>query len=312
VKRQTMLVTPDGQWVFPGSGEFLAALGDPDPDYDADAFAIKNLGFIKFSMIERAIIEIELHPRNVALAALLAVQQQIQTSDVHLFRIKYFDTAWHSEITSSAEQAIVRLSQLTAPAFVASSRERFIVEPQDFAMLFEDEPNQMRPLAQKWRVSFGHFDPSIIALAMRHRLLSRLAIVGVKPRQQDPVWRFIGDGHRWMGGQYPHTGIGQKVANIPDRDYGEWVSGFYRAVAESGQPRYDLISTSVQYRNEPGNPWRPVRYDRLLLPWKTPSDEVFVTMCSRTVGPAATEKPAPAWRGDTSDNSLARKFAMSS
>jgi hypothetical protein len=162
-------------------------------------------------------------------------------------------------------------------------------------------------------VSFAHFDPGIITLAMRNDLLPRLAIVGVKPRQQDPVWRFIGEGHRWLGGgEYLHTVLGEKVANIRDKDYGEWTSGFYRSVAESSRPRYDLISTSVQYQNEPGKPWRQVRYERLLLPWKTPSDEVFVTMCSKTVGSTPTAKPDPTWRTDSFDKSESRKLAMSS
>src|SRR5579864_7205695 len=115
VKPLTMLVTPDGQWILPGSSEFLAALDDPDPDYDAESFAVKNLGFIKFQMLARSIVEIELHPRNVQLPALLAVQQQIISAPARLIRIKYFTQVWHSEITSSAEQAIARLSELSTP-----------------------------------------------------------------------------------------------------------------------------------------------------------------------------------------------------
>lgn len=319
MKQLTILITPDGQWVLPDTPDFFAALGDPDPDYDAVAFAVKNLGFIKFQVIEQSIVEIELHPRNVELAALLAVQQQLLCSDVRLFRIKYFDTSWQSEIGSSAEFTISRLSELCAPQFTPATHERFLVEPKDFGLLFDDDRNLMRPLAQKWRVSFGRFDPSIITLAMRNQILSRLVVIGVKPQQPDPVWRFIGDGHRYLaGGQYVHTGLGEKVADIPDKDYGEWASAFYRAVADSGRPRYDLITTSIQYRNEDGKPWRQVRYERLLLPWKTPSDEVFVTMCSKLVGnpPAAgipVADPTPEfWAADTSDSSVARKFAMSS
>lgn len=313
MKQLTILITPEGQWVLPDTPEFFAALGDPNPDYDAIGFAVKNLGFIKFQVIEQSIVEIELHPRNVELAALLAVQQQLLTSDVRLFRIKYFDTTWQSEIASSAEFTIQRLSELCAPQFTPPKHERFLIEPQDFGVLFQDEPNTLRVMAQKWRVSFAHFDPSIITLAMRNDLLPKLAIVGVKPREQDPVWRFIGEGHRWLGGrEYLHTMLGDKVANIPDRDYGGWTSGFYRSVAESGRPRYDLISTSIQDLGEPGKPWRPVRYERLLLPWKTPSDEVFVTMCSKTVGPSERATPSVDWGVATFDNPESRKLAMSS
>jgi hypothetical protein len=311
VEHLTILASPEGQWVLPGTSEFFAALGDPDPDYDAVSFAVRNLGFIKFEVIRQSIIEIELHPRNVELPALLAVQQQLLSSDLRLFRIKYFDASWHSEIFSSAEAAISRLSDLCRPHVMPIGHDRFLVEPQDFGQLFNDDDNPFRMIAQKWRIAFGHFDPNIITLAMRNEVLPRLAIVGVKPRQKNPVWRFVGHGHGWMGDEYLHRVVGEKVEDIPDKDYGEWASGFYRSVAESGRPRYDLISTSVQYRNAPGKPWRPVCYERLLLPWKTPSEEVFVTLCSRTVG--ATEKgSAAAWNGEAGDSSEPRKLVMSS
>jgi len=287
VQRLTMLVTPDAQWVLPDSPEFFEALDDPTPDYDSIAFAVKNLGFIKFQVLERSIVEVELHPRNVELPALLAVQQEIVRSEVRLFRIKFFDTVWHSEISSSREHVVARLSELCAPVFAPTPSERFRVEPLDMARVFDDDDNWLRPLAQKWRVSFGHFDPSIISLALTHGLLSRLMIVGVKPRAPEPVWRFIGDGHKWIGSDFRLRGIGEKMENMPDKEYGGWVAGFYKTVAASGQPRYDHVTGSIQWEDEDGQPRRWYRYERLMLPWKTPSGEVFVTMCSKPVGRAA-------------------------
>jgi hypothetical protein len=74
VQQLTMLVTADGKWVLPDSEEFLAALGDPEPDYDAVGFAVRNLGFVKYQVIDRLVTEVELHPRNVDLRALLALE----------------------------------------------------------------------------------------------------------------------------------------------------------------------------------------------------------------------------------------------
>ena len=48
MKQLTILITPEGQWVLPDTPEFYEALGDPNPDYDAIGFAVKNLGFISF------------------------------------------------------------------------------------------------------------------------------------------------------------------------------------------------------------------------------------------------------------------------
>src|SRR5215469_11735019 len=107
-----MLVTSDGRWVLEDSAELAAELGDPKPDYDAALFAVKNLGFIRFQVLDGSIVEIELHPRNVQLPALLAVQQQLLSSVVKLFRLKYLDTAWRSEIMTSPEAAVTRLSEL--------------------------------------------------------------------------------------------------------------------------------------------------------------------------------------------------------
>jgi hypothetical protein len=293
VKRLTMFVTPDGDWLLPDTSEFLAALGDPEPDYDAEAFAVKNMGFIKFSMIERTIIEIELHPRNVTLPALLAVQQQILTSQVTLFRIKFFDTAWHSEITSSTEQAIMRLSQLTAPEFVTPVQQRFLVEPRDYSQLLNDEENQLRFMAQKWRMSFGRFDSTVISFAINHQLLARMMIVGVKPHAVDPVYRFIGEAHSsWLDRNYHANVIGERLENIPDKDYGGWASQFHKDVARTGQPRFDCVTAAIQ---RPPTTYHS-RYERLLLPWTTASDEILVTVCNRRLpdegmGPAAYAEP---------------------
>jgi hypothetical protein len=302
-----MLVTPDGQWVLPGSSEFLAALGDPDPDYDAEAFAIKNRGFIKFEIAERSIIEIELHPRNVELPALLAVQQQLLSAQVKLFRLRFLETSWRSEISASAEQMIERLSELCVPPPMPQPiTERFHVEPRDFSALFDDEQNPLRPLAQKWRISFGRFDPSIIPLALKHELLSRMAIIGIHPNGQEPTFRFLGDGHRWTARDYNVNGIGEPVRNMPDKEYGTWAAEFYRSVAHTGQPRLDLVTAKMQYEAEPGKPRRVMRYERLLLPWKTPSTEIFVSSCAKLVEEDAPVANFDEWKWESSGRKLAR------
>jgi hypothetical protein len=276
----TMLATSEGDWVAPGSAEFLVALGDSKPDYDAVSFAVKNLGFVKIDVLEQSVIEIELHPRNVELAALLAAQQQVSSCGFTLFRIKYFETEWKSEILSSADRTIARLSELCAPIQQPPTTERFIVEPKNFSTVF-NEDNWLRPLALKWRVSFAQFDSSVISLAVTHGLLKRLIIVGMKPKSNEATWRFIGEGHAWIGNQYQLRGIGEHVEDMPDKDYGAWVAEYYKAVAATHQPRYDLITGWMHYQDERNKPVRFRSYERLMLPWRTPSDEVFVTMCSR-------------------------------
>lgn len=305
MKNFTMLVSPDGRWVTEDSDAFFSALGDPRPDYDATMFAIKNLGFIKFQILEHSLIEIELHPYTVELPALLAVQQKLLRSEVRLFRIKYFENSWLSEIFPAAELAVTRLSELCAPKFLPSVHERFLVEPQDFSKLYDAGDSPLQLFAQKWRMSFAHFDPSVISFAEKQQLLSRLIIVGVKLPDDDPVFRFIGDGHaNWLDENYHFNAIGEKIGNQPDKDYGAWLTEFYKSVAQSGRPRYDYVTATIQR----GKGTHVTRYERLLLPWKTSSDEVLVTLSSRGLREKGMEEVS----STRPESSIIMKSAMSS
>jgi hypothetical protein len=303
-----MMITPQGDWVVQGSAEFLRDLGDLNPDYDAALFAVKNLGYIRFELIGDHVIEVELHPRNVALPALLAVQQQLLCSKIRLFRIKYLDLAWHSEITSSAEQAVARLSTLCSYSPEPGSTERFSAEMRSYAQLFDDEEHPLRPMLLKWRMSFGHFDPTVISFAINHQLASRMMIFGVKPHSPEPVFRFVGDGFFWTDGDFQMMAPGEKLVNQPDKEYGAWVAEFYKSVAATGEPRYDTVTATIMLPANKSGLLR-TRYERLLLPWKTPSDEILVTLSSRSLSreelPAAPASAEP-------DRSLTRKLVKSS
>jgi hypothetical protein len=281
VQQLTMLVTAEGKWVLPQSEEFLSALGDPDPDYDAVGFAVRNLGYVKFQVLDHLVTEIELHPRNVDLRALLAVQAQLDKVGTNLFRIKYLTDDWHSEISPSAEHTAARLSELCAPVFEPAATERFHVEPQDYAKLWADRDSPLRLLGQKWRASFGRFDPNLMSFAIDHQLLSRIMIAEISMRTMDSRYRFIGDGFTWLDRSFPFCAVGQQLEDMPDKDYGAWIAEFYKAVATSGQPRYDVVTATIQGPSGDDKP-QPTSYERLLLPWKTPSDRVVVTLLSRT------------------------------
>ena len=217
LQQLTMLITAEGKWVLPDSEEFLAALGDPNPDYDAVGFAVRNLGFVKFQVLDRLVTEIELHPRNVDLRALLALEKLLGEAGTNLFRIKYLEDEWCSEISASAEHTIERLRELCAPVFEPPATERFHVESLAIPPCCSIRTAPLGGLglmAMKWRVAFGKFD------SQRHRagqpqrdLLPLMAVMGFDCRAYaTPVWRFLGDGHRWAGnGSTRSARIGDKV-----------------------------------------------------------------------------------------------------
>jgi len=107
-------VTPDGAWLREGSDEFFVALGDPDPDYDAPLFAIKNLGFILVRVVAAPLVDITLHPRNVAPSALRSLQQWLQSFQFSSIKLNYLKGRWISEILTTPAQVICHLFELSA------------------------------------------------------------------------------------------------------------------------------------------------------------------------------------------------------
>jgi hypothetical protein len=107
-------VAPDGAWLREGSDEFFVALGDPDPDYDAPLFAIKNLGFIVVRVVAGPLVNITLHPRNVASAALRSLQQWQLLFQFSSVKLSYLKDRWISEILTTRAQVICRLFEISA------------------------------------------------------------------------------------------------------------------------------------------------------------------------------------------------------
>ena len=138
MNRLTMLVTSGGSSGCSRTAPSFALLwAIPNPITMPAAFAVKNLGFIKFQILDNSIIEIDLHPQNVEFAALLAVQQQLLSSQIRLFRIKYFEACWKSEILCSSEIGCYASLRIVLPEVRAAGQRQFLVEPQDYSKLFE-------------------------------------------------------------------------------------------------------------------------------------------------------------------------------
>ena len=293
MRQLTMLITAEGKWVLPDSEEFLAALGDPNPDYDAVGFAVRNLGFVKFQLLDRIVTEIELHPRNVDLRALLALENLLSEAGTSLFRIKYLDREWRSEISPSVEHTLARLRELCAPVFEPRSTERFQATPLDPGRLsngYADPTEGLNLLARKWRVSFGQYDDSVMSFAVEMGLIDRLMIAEVSHDNEAPVFRFLGNGFSFLDQNFRFKGVGQRLQDFPDKAYGQWLAEFYKSVATTGQPRYDIVSATIA--NPADSKPYTTHYERLLLPWKAGANGTLVSLLSKKVSDSPESTPA--------------------
>jgi hypothetical protein len=274
------LITSDGEWLVAGSKEVEVTVGYDDPDFDLTAFAVKNLGFIQVSWASPTRVRLRLHPDQVAPRAVQSLKSREATFGAAGVELGWLASSWQTESFPDASSALARLETLTRPVVL----ERYRALPQDLSVLEASNGHPLKLLLQKWRVSFHRFSDSVMPFAMQHGIFSRMMIIGVRKTVPEPTFRFIGDGFASLYGEaFPVNAVGDKIENQPDKEYGAWVRPFYTQVASSGTPRLDVVD-AVGPRFTRG-PW--VRYQRLLLPWETPSGEVFVTLASATLAHGA-------------------------
>lgn len=272
------LITAEGDWLESGSKEVEIRVGYDDPDFDLTTFAVKNLGFIQVTWTTPTSVRVRFHPDQVASGALSGLKSRRETFGNAKVEVSWLTRSWQTRHFQNAQQAIEHVDALATAVKITSCRYR--ATPLDLSTLDGEQNHPLKLMLQKWRVSFRKFSDSVIPFTIQHGIFSRMMIVGVRKSAPDPTFRFIGDGFAALYGEsFPVNAIGDRIENQPDKEYGAWVSPFYSEVAVTSVPRLDVVDAVVPQFTR--GPW--VRYQRLLLPWETPSGEVFVTLASATL-----------------------------
>src|SRR5690242_4049494 len=106
------LMGADGCVMAADSPDFLVSvLADPEPDYDAPLFAVKNLGFVLFRRYAE-LLEITVRPAAVEPRAVISSLANIASSNAEIFRIKHLQADWHVEHAAQPREASAKFLQL--------------------------------------------------------------------------------------------------------------------------------------------------------------------------------------------------------
>jgi hypothetical protein len=283
------VISASGEWFSQDDQRLKAEIGFSDPTVDAIGYAVRNMGFIKFSISDPGLVTVALHPRNAEAAAAKSVAQRLERMDGRRFEIRYFEDQWKSEAFPTGAAAAAKIKDLCGIASEPQNRARWNLMTVTPAELSKAGNDPLLLMHQKWRVSFGNFGESVFAFAMRHGLLGRIILAGARRAEDDLVFRYIGDEFgTYMTEEFRFKAIGNSVLQQPDRDYGEWVNAAYKSVALAGTPRLDYIDVNLPVSKR--GPW--IRYERLLLPWKMPNGGVLVSMSSRITADQMLKPPS--------------------
>lgn len=272
----TFAVIPDGRWLKAPSPAFHAFLGIQDADFDALAYAVRNLGVASVAF-GRDTVNVTLRVPGLGREAAASVCNRLARLGEGYFHIHLLVRRWETEVYRSGIQAAMRVWGLSDASRASQPSRGYSARPLSLDRVFVQDNNPMKPLAQKWRASFGQFDDTVIPFLARKQLLDRSALVKRSKEDGDAIFSFIGAGFKFYGDQYPYLAVGEKVQDQPDRNYGAWTAEAYSSILDKREPQLHSVEAAISL---PSGVLHVTQYQRLLLPWQNTSGESLVTCLS--------------------------------
>jgi hypothetical protein len=266
-----LVVTDRGSVLDPSGGALRELLHYDRPGIDLARFAVRNMGFARFSQYQ-ADVTIELRSRLLTRAAFQKLVYLLCPETFERVVIKDHDSPGVPELYGDYDDAVGRLDELTCRSRDGLKRPSFFASMLDLARLADPRRAALQQYLRRWQASGGRLDR-----------LERSLILGTS-RTPGVFLVEMGSGGQAVMRNWPlnialYTPcmrlalIGHDVCEQPDMSFGAQVSVRLREVAWSRQPKLELIEALI---HPPGEPARRTRYERLLLPWATASGTSFV------------------------------------
>ena len=241
-------------------------------DVSLASFAVRERGFIHVrrrpSGVEIALRAGKFTQRGL-LAAILALEQ-IPARIV----LSVFDGArWTHELFASMV-SFTRLAETIAADKPLGPREPWIATQLSLDALSQPRFASLRPLVSIWEACHGRLPAEFDRYVAEFGHQPRTILLRRKPRSKRLLHVRVPVGSLMMKpDQWPNL-LGRDLEELPDPAYGAWAHRAYTEIVASGGPKLDSVRATT--RSADGATLR-MRYDRLVMPWRTDVSDVFVS-----------------------------------
>jgi hypothetical protein len=237
--------------------EFRRSLVVPESEPHFVPHVVKSLGLIS-TVLRRGSVIVTFRPRTVSPVAFASLLYWLSDEPPHRICLALLDGRPRHELYGSFEHVLERLHRLIEarheqdqPLFTASA-----VSPGAVT-----EGSLFRRLLVNWERSNKHLSWRNLSDEVDRRVDRRFGAVRSCKEPSDLVieriWLRILD-PEWLA-----SARGMRLAVMPDRSYGRWVSEAYLSVLRSGRPQVDDVSAKIYW---PQTGRLPCEYRRLILP----------------------------------------------
>ena len=275
----TLYISPEGEFLIPGTQAFFDRIGYRNPDFDAGDYSVRNLGFVGIARNAEGALKLRFRPDILTGKAVDGFFRYIAKHPGTSITLEYLADTWMVETWPNDPAALHRIVVLCAQPRQTERRPSapYRTHALRLDQASEDHGNPLKPLFQKWRVSLSTFDDTTLPFLLKFGCASKLIIMAAANRDDPLRFQFIGEGLEFYDRKALYEFIGKPITYQPDKKYASWIAEQYNALIASNEPRLDLVEALIA---QPSGAVRRSRYERLLLPWSSPSGQVIVTCAS--------------------------------
>lgn len=275
--------------------EVIEALLDyPDPDFDINAYAVRNLGWIEISQDRPAgRIEAKFRSLSVSFGAVSALYQLLSDPDWTDIRFEHDLFGWMTQAYTNNHAASAALHNIVRSVIDFYHHPPYTAVEKNPASLHEEETAASKVLAsvlEFWRERGGQIPEDLTPRLRDIGILPRLMLIGVDSSGTDGRFQYIGTGFTIYGDRWPREAIGRNIQEQPDRAYAARVAESCMMAALRSEPGYTHVDARIGLpEQEPRRsrykclktPWQHSRGDRVLMITSVLTSDVDIPLVPR-------------------------------
>jgi len=271
-----ILIDERGEPWADDSPELARRLGYREPDFDAPAYTVRNLGYIHVKLLEEG-VRVSLRARSFSLLTLTALLYLlIDRRPRRLVLAVFSGEDWSYEMFTNIGSFAERAEDLAAGNPVAG-RPRWLAVQKNLDALNRPHFERVRPIVNLWRSSRGRLNAEIFDTLSAAGLMQRSLLLRRIPGTSRLVYEHFGSGIKVMRPCETFAMVGCDAHDVYDQEYGGWVADCYDRALTRRRLRLEAARATVR---TPGATLR-VRYDRLLMPWRAERDLYVLSISMR-------------------------------
>jgi len=253
-----------------------ARLGCREADFDVLGYAVRNLGFIHIGLREGG-VRVALRASRYSLLSLTSALFKL--ADLRPRRILlavFWGEDWSYEMFNSIGAFTERAEDLAGGEPVVR-RPAWLAAERSISSLTAPTYERLQPLVRLWREQRGALPGDLPQALMKADLLHRSVLVRQRRKTSRMTVEHFGAGIKMLKPCEGMLAVGRDLNDLPDGAYGDWVADSYARALAGRRIRLDGVRATL--KNSEATTIR-VRYDRLLMPWRTGDGDGFVLSVS--------------------------------